>query len=185
MKASSSDFYKVPGIAGQLAARVDAGFPINAIPDPRTSNPGSNGTKGGAANGSGSSAASRTRQDAIIGVVSALGGIAICVLVFLVYRSFKRRQELAHRRMSDPPQGYVGERPDRDFDQDSVGGQRRRSFYFAEDSLSYAAQQEQAQMRQMEAENPFSDPNSARVVQRRVAPTAISAPILQQSSMNW
>jgi hypothetical protein len=106
----------------------------------------------------------------------------VLVLVFLAFRAFKRRAELAHHRLSDPPDMYaVGARPDgREFDQDSVGGQRRRSFYFAEDSLR-GFQGERVEDAAYDARG---SPNG--MMQRRnVMPAAISAPILQQSSMNW
>jgi len=80
---------------------------------------------------------SHTRENAIVGVVSALGGITLVVLGYLIYRAVKKRRELAHRRLSDPlANHFIGEAPpNRTFDQDSTGGQRRKSFYFVEDSL--------------------------------------------------
>lgn len=118
---------------------MEPGFALDSVADPNSSTDGSSLN----ASSSSASSSSKSRQDAIIGVVSALGGIALLVLLFLLWRSYKRRQELAHRRLSEPVQDgglggadIIGARPDgRDFDQDSVGGQRRRSFYFAEDSL--------------------------------------------------
>jgi hypothetical protein len=55
------------------------------------------------------------------------GAIAAFVLVFLLHRTMKRRRELAHRRLNDPPTGdMMGYRPEgQEFDRDSVGGQRR------------------------------------------------------------
>jgi hypothetical protein len=180
MKAKSSAFYTgSQGVALQLALHVDPAFSLNAVPDP---NPTSDGNKG--AGKSGSIASAKARQDAIIGVVSALGGIALIILAFLVYRSWKRRQELAHRRLSDPPgaAGYIGERPDgREFDQDSVGGQRRRSFYFAEDSL----QGFQSSRQEEGAFDHYTTPASGMVQRRNLVPTTISAPILRGSTMNW
>jgi hypothetical protein len=180
MKAKSSAFYTgSQGVALQLALRVDPAFSLNAVPDP---NPTSGGSKvGGGIHGSSSA---KARQDAIIGVVSALGGIALIILAFLVYRSWKRRQELAHRRLSDPPGavGYTGERPEgREFDQDSVGGQRRRSFYFAEDSL----QGFQGERQEEGTYDHHTTPGSGMVQRRNFAPDAISAPILRGSTMNW
>jgi len=105
------------------------------------------------------------------------------VLAFLVYRSIKRKREMAHRRLSDPAAGgeIVGARPEgREFDQDSVGGARRRSFYYAEDSLRgfQGAGQEDVQY--------DSRANVPGMSQRRnIVPAAISAPILRESSMNW
>jgi hypothetical protein len=179
IKAKQSLFYNGVNnnVAKALASHVNSGFSLNAVADPNLNTNG-----GGSSNGSGSnSGSSKTRQDAIIGVVSALGAIALLVLVFLVYRSMKRRRELAHRRLSDPPDQFVaGARPDgREFDQDSVGGARRRSFYYAEDSLrTYQPASSE--------EHYDSRSGPPGMVQRRnVMPAAISAPILQESSMNW
>jgi len=180
IKAKQSPFYTaVPdAVAQALASRVDSGFALTSVPDPIAKKPGSSidPTSG--------SSEGKARQDAIIGVVSALGAIAVLVLAFLMYRAFQRRKELAHRRLSDPVDAdvaAVGVRPDgREFDQDSVGGQRRRSFYFAEDSLRGF------QSDRNEETHYDSRTNQATMSQRRpVMPSAISAPILQQSSMNW
>jgi hypothetical protein len=182
IKAKQSAFYTgvADGVAKALASHVNSGFNINSVADPNTG-PGGNG--GSSAASGGSSDNGKSRQDAIIGVVSALGAIALLVLVFLVYRSMKRRRELAHRRLSDPPDAgafIVGARPDgREFDQDSVGGARRRSFYYAEDSL-------RGFQGDRNDENQFDSRTSPTMSQRRnVAPATISAPVLQQSSMNW
>ncbi|KAJ7465248.1 hypothetical protein FB451DRAFT_1041588, partial [Mycena latifolia] len=177
LKSKNSRFYTGVNndVAIQLASHVVSAFALNSVADPVT---GSGGA-GSDASSQGATSQSKTRQDAIIGVVTALGVIAVLVLVFLAFRAFRRRAELAHHRLSDPPD-MAGARPDgREFDQDSVGGQRRRSFYFAEDSL-----------RGFQGERPedaqFSASANPGMMQRRnVMPAAISAPILQQSSMNW
>jgi len=186
IKAKQSAFYTgVPDtVARALASHVNSGFNLNSVPDPNTKNGGGGG--GGGSGPSGSNASSdngKSRQDAIIGVVSTLGAIALLVLVFLVYRSVKRRRELAHRRLSDPPNagGFIaGARPEgREFDQDSVGGARRRSFYYAEDSL-------RGFQSNSHDEGQYDSRTSPTMSQRRnVVPATISAPILQQSSMNW
>ena len=138
-----------------------------------------------------------SRMDAIIGVVSALGSLAFIILGVLIFRSVKRSRELLHRRLFDPnmPNDPYPDRTGRDFDQDSVGGQRRRSFYFAEDSLRGqqppAAQVAQAQTEhvlQPGYQTEFSyrtSPESMRERRVPVVPGAISAPILTQSSLNW
>ncbi|KAL1744089.1 hypothetical protein HDZ31DRAFT_39479, partial [Schizophyllum fasciatum] len=182
IKDTSSSFYKGTGdpTLESLATKVESGFSVLSVSDPNggSSNGGSSSGSNND-NASSESGASKTREDAIIGVVSALGGVALLVLAFLVYRSVVRRRELAHRRLSEPAE-VAGARPaDRDFDQDSVGGQRRRSFYYAEDSL-----------RGFEGahEEPVADMRSAQgpgMTQRRIAPATISAPILRESSMNW
>lgn len=179
LKSRNSAFYTgLPGnqVATELAQHVVSAFALDSVAAPPSSGSGSgSGKNGNSANDLSATSQSKTRQDAIIGVVTALGAIALIVLIFLAYRAFKRRAELAHHRLSDPPD--MGVRPDgREFDQDSVGGQRRRSFYFAEDSL-----------RGFSGDEPAYHPGGgAGMTQRRnVMPAAISAPILQQSSMNW
>lgn len=177
IKARQSAFYTGVDnpVASGLAQRVNSAFSLTSVSDP---NAAPDGSTGSSANVTGSSSNNgKSRQDAIIGVVSALGAIALLVLVFLVYRSMKRRQELAHRRLSDPPGMVIGSRPEgREFDQDSVGGARRRSFYYAEDSLrTYGPQQQEEPMM---GQNVMSQ-------RRNVVPGTISAPVLQESSMNW
>lgn len=178
IKVKSSQFYTgTSGIAQQLAARVDSGFALNSVADPNSGTDGG-GTSGGSA--SSSSASSKTRQDAIIGVVSALGAIALIILGLLVYRSYQRRRELGHRRLSDPDQ-YAGARPDgQEFDRDSIGAPRRRSFYYAADSVGAAhnsADDDHYDYR--------SSPENGMRERRPVVPGTISTPYLQQSSMNW
>jgi hypothetical protein len=180
IKAKKSAFYNglSNDVAKALASHVNSGFSLNAVADPnQTTN-----IDGSSSNSGNTKDSGKSRQDAIIGVVSALGGVALIVLVFLVYRSVKRRRELAHRRLSDPPvdEYLAGVRPEgREFDQDSVGEARRRSFYYAEDSLrGYQDRAEESRY-----DNRY---NPQGMVQRRnVMPAAISAPILQESSMNW
>jgi len=180
LKAQQSSFFTGVNntVATQIASLVDQGWDILSVPAPPSSSSGSGGSASSDNTTGASSSSSKTRQDAIIGVTASLGGIAVCVLAFLVYRSVKRRQELAHRRLSDPIDA-AGIRPDgRDFDQDSVGGQRRRSFYFAEDSLQ-GYQGDRVDDSQFDA-------RTGQMSQRRnVMPAAISAPILRESSMNW
>jgi hypothetical protein len=169
----------------QLAAHVNPSFPINTV-DGSTNNPPGTGGSGSGGTSS-SSNSSKSRQDAIIGVVSAVGGITLLVLAFLIYRGVKRRREIAHRRLSDAPQGYLGEAPvNRDFDQDSVGGQRRRSFYFAEDSLRGFGET-RAGGAELEQQALFrSSPELAANLNRRVVmPSAISAPVMRENSLNF
>lgn len=181
LKAKSSAFYTgaSDGTARQLAALVDASYGVTQVTSNNNGNSGSGlgDDSSGVGTSSSSGKADKSRQDAIIGVVSGLGGITLVVLVLLVFRSLKRRAALAHRRLSDPPHGnaYMGERPDgQDFDRDSVGGQRRRSFYFAADSISGAAQQ-----RAYEEE--YSQP--PQMMRQRVG-GPISAPVLRDNTMN-
>lgn len=191
IKARQSTFYTgvQDPVAQALATRVNSGFSLKSVADPNTSGSNNNGATAGNSSTGGSSS-SKSRQDAIIGVVSALGAIAVLVLAFLIYRSLKRRKELAHHRLSDPPAGFQvdGARPDgREFDQDSVGGQRRRSFYFAEDSLrGYQGQGSSGAERIDDGQyDARTSPSGGMAQRRNVMPTAISAPILRESSMNW
>lgn len=194
IKAKNSKFYTgiQSGAGHQLAQHVNPGFSLLSVADPNAANNGgSNGNGGGDVTGGISNG--KSRQDAIIGVTSALGAIALFVLIFLVYRSLKRRRELAHRRLSDPID-YAGYRPEgREFDRDSVGGQRRRSFYFAEDSLRvFQGQGNQGGQGGQGRNDDYYDHRTmganaqmSQVNRRNVAPNAISAPILRESSMNW
>ncbi|EIW81240.1 hypothetical protein CONPUDRAFT_56067, partial [Coniophora puteana RWD-64-598 SS2] len=162
-----SEFYTAQsGIAFELAACVDPALAITSISGPKGSNSSSD------------SNSSRVRRDAIIGVCSSLGGIALIVLAYIAYRAVKRRRELAHRRLSDPGD-LAGARPDgQAFDQDSIGGQRRRSFYYAEDNI-------RGQQGVRADEEQYDQYSQAMRERRNITPGAISAPILQQSSMNW
>lgn len=102
------------------------------------------------------------------------------ILAVVAYRYYKRRKDLAHRPLPDPDSDNAGVRPEgREFDRDSVGGQRRRSFYYAEDSL-----------RGYQGVRRDDDTHDRRISpvmreRRNLNPGAISAPILQESSMNW
>ena len=84
IKAKQSLFYTgTDGVAAALAQRVNSGYAITSVA-------ASSGVAGTNADGSSSgsvstvSQQSKTRQDAIIGVVSALGAIAVLTLI-LVY----------------------------------------------------------------------------------------------------
>lgn len=191
IKVKSSPFYNAAPnpVAKDLAERVVSSYSLLSVPDPNGVTGGPDGNDADGNNGD----SGKTRQDAIIGVVSALGAIALLVLVFLVYRSMKRRKQLAHRRLSDPPEEVLGARPPgREFDQDSVGGARRRSFYYAEDSLrtyetqagvNAAVANEQLQQLMQDV-----SPTTGIVTQRRinnVTPGNISAPVLRGSTLNW
>ncbi|THG98679.1 hypothetical protein EW145_g7388 [Phellinidium pouzarii] len=174
---SSSLYTETTGISAQLAQRIDASFSLLSVPDPISngSSPSSNGT-------SSNSRSNHTRLDAIIGVCSALGGIALCIFAFLVYRNFKRRQEVAHHRLADP---NIDETPapGQMFDQDSVGGQRRRSFYYAEDSLRGFAQPMQGEVYDHRV-SPATGGGAMRE-RRPIVPGTISAPILRDNTLNW
>lgn len=179
IKAHNSPFYTAStGLSKDLATHVDATFAINSVSDPNS------GTSDSSAVAAASNNATLVRQNAIIGVVSALGGLALIILAYLVYKSHLRKQELAHRRLTDP--AIAGMRPDRDFDVDSIGAPRRRSFYFAEDSLGGAAATAAGatSIRSEESYTYHSGQDQMRE-RRPIVPGTISAPQLQQSSMNW
>lgn len=192
IKVASSPFYTSLGDPYKsLALHVDPAFGINSVQDPNTV-PGTTRPT--------TSSRNKSRTDAIIGVASALGGLALVVLGVLIYRSVKRNRDLRHHRLSEPnaPTVPYPDRTGRDFDQDSVGGQRRRSFYFAEDSLRGqqmgqqsavpVAQPQGQQVMQPVSQVEYSYRTSPDGVRERRAPVvtgAISAPILTQSSLNW
>ncbi|TDL22097.1 hypothetical protein BD410DRAFT_265758 [Rickenella mellea] len=164
------------GIPNELAQHIDPSYGVKAVTDPFSSSDGGHNSN---TTSSASSSADNVRRDAIIGVCAALGGIAVCILIWLVARNIKRRRESQHRRLSDPD---IGTRvPGTQFDQDSVGGQRRRSFYYAEDSLrGYAAQQGGD-----EVYDHRISPQGGMRERRPVATGAISAPILRDNTLNW
>jgi hypothetical protein len=177
------------GTLAELASHFVGSYPVTTI---TVAGAGGGLTQSGGGSSDPSdtpaAAASHSRQDVIIGVVTALGGITLIVLVLLIFRALKRRQELSQRRISDvPAEGTAGFRPpNQEFDRDSIGGQRRRSFYFAADSLAGTEgeqQQQHAYHAQADAiHNPFADPAPAAMRQRG-AP--ISTPILRDNTMNW
>ncbi|KIM66953.1 hypothetical protein SCLCIDRAFT_264714 [Scleroderma citrinum Foug A] len=151
-------------IPSTLAACVDPSFQLDAISGPKA---------GGSS--SSSSSGTDTRRDAIIGVVSSLGAIAVIIVAYVGYRSYKRRREGAHHRIGDT----VGVRPEgQEFDRDSLGEQRRRSFYYAEDSLrGYQG---------AHAEDDAYGHHPSGIRERRpIFAGAISTPILRESTMNW
>jgi hypothetical protein len=156
-------------IPATLAECVDPTLDLSSISGP---------APGGSS--SSSSSSSKVRQDAIIGVVTSLGTIALIILSVVGYRYYKRRQELAHRPLPDPDGNNAGVRPEgQEFDRDSIGEQRRRSFYYAEDSLrGYQG---------VRHDEDTADRHITPVMRERrnLNPGAISAPILQESSMNW
>jgi hypothetical protein len=166
-----SSFYTAQSgsIPSTLAACVDPSLQLDAISGP---------TPGGSSSTGSSSSGSTVRQDAIIGVVSSLGAIAIMIVAYVGFKAYKRRRALAHRRLSDHTD-YAGVRPDgQEFDRDSVGGQRRRSFYYAEDSLRG--------FQSTNADEDGYDHHITNMRERRaVQPGTISTPILRESTMNW
>lgn len=179
IKVKTSSFYTgQPSPYSDLASHVDPSFDIMTV-TATTGIPGSGGSNGSSSGDT--SDDSRTRQNAIIGVVSALGGMTLIVLGYLIYRAIQKRRELAHRRLSDPPTNpFIGEAPpNRNFDQDSIGGQRRRSFYFAEDSL-----------RGLSDHNYTNDgarlsPEQTLGLNRRPIAGNIGPPVMRENSLNF
>jgi len=192
IKAKTSDFYAVGQPYKQLADQVDAAFALNSVSNPYAV-PG--------ATSAASSSGNKSRTATIIGVVSSLGGLAIIILGILVFNGVKRSRQLRHQRLSDPglPNDPYPDRNGRDFDQDSVGGARRRSFYFAEDSLrgqTQTAEQSTVPVADGQAQyvvqpgaqveySPHTNLENMRERRAPVVPGNISAPILTQSSLNW
>lgn len=78
------------GIAQQLAQHISSEFGLETVVDPNAGTNGSTGT--------GSSSSSKKKHNIIIGVVSALGAIALIILALLIYRFHQRRQKLGHER---------------------------------------------------------------------------------------
>ncbi|KAI0952948.1 hypothetical protein AcW1_007297, partial [Taiwanofungus camphoratus] len=180
IRDENSPFYTALGTPySTLAQHVIPSFAVDSVPAPGSGSGGGSSSDNSASTSSASSQ-SKTREDAIIGVVSSLGGITVIALTFVVVRAIKQRRELAHRRIAEPagdPAEYSGERPDgQEFDRDSLGGQRRRSFYYAADSLR--GFQETAAV----AATTFDDGMRER---RTVAPGMISTPILRENTMSW
>jgi hypothetical protein len=175
------------GTAAELADHIIPAFPVRYNSDPTSQTPGSSGPGNSPSNqATALSSASTQRRNAIIGVVAAIGGIALIVLGWWLIKSYKRRQEAAHTPLGDEdPIGHRGaggygateqgmrERPP------SVGpdGVRRNSFYFAEDSL-----------------RGYTDPNRMDEVEqpggssggrRPIGGQPISGPVLRQNTLGY
>jgi len=182
MNKDSAFYTGTPPPYSTLAAHVDPAFNVESVSPSSTSSNG--GSSPDSASTTSASSDSKTREDAIIGVVSSLGAITLIVLAFLVVRAVKQRRELAHRRLSEVSAGYDGSPPDNhEFDRDSLGGQRRRSFYFAADSLRGFSDQGQGGAAETYTTN--VSPENAMRERRPVMPGMISTPILRDNTMNW
>jgi len=192
LKAKTSPFYQlVQPPYNQIPSIVDPSFALTSIANPDLI-PGSPSAA--------TSRGDKSRTNTIIGVVSGLGGLALIILGVLVFNSVKRSRELRHRRLSDSsaPNNLYPDRSGREFDQDSIGGQRRRSFYFAEDSLRGQQQtvEQSVPLPQVPTQyvvqpgsqiqySQHTSPESMRERRPPVGPVSISAPVLTQSSLNW
>ncbi len=191
IRVQSSPFYSIEEPYKDLAAQVDPAFALNSVANP-SAVPGAT---------SATSRGNKSRTATIIGVVSTLGGLALIALGILIFNGVKRSRQLRHQRLSDAhlPNDPYTDRTGRDFDQDSVGGPRRRSFYFAEDSLRgqpQTAEQSTVPVARAQTQyvvqpgsqiqySPRASPENIRERRAPVMPSAISAPILTQSSLNW
>ena len=160
-----------------------------------------------------------SRRNAIIGVCAAFGVILVGVVIWWAYKSFKRQQEKAHRRLTYNSEnmhqsggygstgmgGYTAGPVARSFSDGAqspppganpfegrgsmeVNDERRRSFFYAEDSLrgfSVArGEEDQGGTYNQIIRGQTLQPGG----QQRRAPIqvgAISAPILRESSLNW
>ncbi|KZS93656.1 hypothetical protein SISNIDRAFT_410778, partial [Sistotremastrum niveocremeum HHB9708] len=190
LKARNSEFYSASGgIASQLAANVNGNFPVASSSSGSSNGGNSNNTPSLSDSSVGTLAAGTKRRNAIIGVCSAIGGIALLVLGWWIYRNMKIRRESAHRRLSGaqsdmvPASGYgAAEFGVREM---SVGADgRRNSFYFAEDSLR-GFQDPNRELRE-EEQMGYNHRLSPQMQQRRpVLPQHISAPILRDNTLNW
>lgn len=214
------------GIPKQISQQLDATFPVNAVGLDTTivgTGASSNGSNSG-----GADASAASRRDAIIGVCAAFGVILVAVVFWWVYKSWRRRQDKAHRRLTHDSAGMhqaggygattqsaygtvYGAAPQRSgyaqphtplytttgapipnpFEDNSYEedpDERRRSFFYAEDSLrGYTVPREEDQgitYTQVVRAQQGLAPNDGK----RRAPiqaSAISAPILRESSLNW
>ncbi|KAG8905978.1 hypothetical protein FRC00_012923, partial [Tulasnella sp. 408] len=209
------------GIPKQISQQLDATFPVNAVGlDTAIVGTGNtaNGNNAGAADASAAS-----RRDAIIGVCAAFGVILLAVVAWWVYKSWKRRQDRAHRRLTHDSAGMhqaggygattqtaygtvYGAAPQRsgyaqphtpmyntagapianpfeDSSYEEDPDERRRSFFYAEDSLrGFSVPREEDQgitYTQLRHQQQGLMPNDGK----RRAPiqaSAISAPILRE-----
>jgi hypothetical protein len=174
LRAKQSTLYsgQTSTIPAQLAALIDPSLPINS---------GSNGSNGSNTNTGGNTGSSgestqesgsdRSRRDAIIGVCTAFGIVFAAVVGFFLYKKAQRKREQAHRPISPMYERTGVPSPD----------DRPRSFFFAEDSLrGYQAS--------AGSHATTDDYNYRRAPSHRRVPvqtSAISAPVLRESSLNW
>ncbi|KIO25666.1 hypothetical protein M407DRAFT_207770, partial [Tulasnella calospora MUT 4182] len=91
------------GIPKQISQQLDATFPLNAV-GLDTAIVGS-GNNAGSSNSGAADASAASRRDAIIGVCAAFGVILLAVVLWWSYKSWKRRQDKAHRRLTHDSAG--------------------------------------------------------------------------------
>lgn len=161
-----SQLYSVAGTPGQIAPHIlPSSFIV--VTNPENSTP-SNPSGGAVASSTMKSSTKRT--DAIIGVCSAVAGIAALLGIWWGLRTWQKKQLVAHRRLSnlsDPniSNGIYGTQHD----------DRRTSFFYAEDELRGG----------YEAPAVMTGESIMTQRVRTDQHTPISPPVLQGSSMNW
>lgn len=180
LRVKQSNFYtgQTSTIPAQLALLVDPTLPLNAVSTgssgTTTPNSGSGSSSGSNESNSSTDAENHSRRDAIIGVCTAFGVILLAVAGWYAVRNAKRKREARHQPLSpeyertgmNSPSDRMEERP--------------RSFFFAEDSLrGYGATGAHPVT---EEYNYRQAPSHRRVP---VQTSAISAPVLRESSLNW
>ncbi|KAH7336872.1 hypothetical protein B0J17DRAFT_695498 [Rhizoctonia solani] len=174
LRAKQSPLYvsQTTTIPAQLASLLDPSLPVNAVSTgssgTTTPNSGGNGSSG--SNGQASTEANqdRTRRDAIIGVCTAFGVVFAAVIGFFLFKKAQRKREQAHRPIS--PMYEHARTPE----------ERPRSFFFAEDSLR--GYQSGGAHAVTDEYNYRQAPSHRRVP---IQTSAISAPVLRESSLNW
>ncbi|KAG8697228.1 hypothetical protein FRC09_008003 [Ceratobasidium sp. 395] len=179
LRTKQSDFYtkQTNSISAQLVALVDPTLPPTAIGtgNSGTTGPGSgsNGPDGSSAESMGATGTDHSRRDAIIGVCVAFAVLLLAVAGWYAVRNAKRRREERHHPINPSYERTGMQSPS---DQMS---ERPRSFFFAEDSLRGY----QAGAHAVSDEYNYRQAPSHRRVP--VQTSAISAPVLRESSLNW
>lgn len=172
LRAKQSPLYvsQTSTIPAQLAALLDPSLPINSVTadNSGTTTPNSGSGSAGSSESNTETTTERSRRDAIIGVCTAFGIVFLAVAVFFVARNAKRKRESAHRPISPM------------YERNATPEERPRSFFFAEDSLR--GYQTGGAHAVTDEYNYRQAPAHRRVP---VQTSAISAPVLRESSLNW
>jgi hypothetical protein len=188
--ARNSGFYQnSSGPARQIANLVDPTYSITSVANgPNSPNVGS--PPPGVAPSSNLGTSNNTRRNAIIGVCATIGGIIFLIGLWFAFDKAKQRREQSHQRLvyggdgdynnygaarAQSPQSPPYENP---FQHEDDMAERRRSFFFAEDSLRGYVQE-----RDEEPVFMHRSPSGSR--RGPIQTQAISNPILRESSLNW
>jgi len=176
-------FSSSTGVAHQLAEFLDRSFPVRSVEGA----PGGSAAATTSANNS-----ANTRKNVIIGVFSAVAGILLLAAIWYGRRWHRRHLEAAHQQLSDPANGtgspvgglgvpYGAYTPSRSPSPQSMH-ERRRSFFFAEDSLrGYMS----GSTRDIDPLHEYQTASQASV--KRTSPIsthAISQPILRGATLD-